>query len=206
MYKNKLTHNIITNEENVIKMLDSFKKARKNKKETKNTIEELKQQGINTECFRLFLKGKGLYIKDTTPELIQEFNNRNNPIEKIPISCRLTLPEMYTNVNNVAGAMVGAVTGNEHNFTNTSREQVIVQTTAIIVPNGIVFKGALNNTEDLRIPWEDITDCKMLISHHGEIRVGTVVYHLSFTNRKLGECFLNYISDHMAGDVDDGWS
>ena len=220
MYNSKLKHILTTkiqypkldhkkNKGN-IKMFNSFKKARNARKESKNTLKELEQQGINTKCFKLFLQGKGVYIKDTTPELIQEFNNRDDPIEKIPVSCRITLPEMYSNVNNVAGAMVGAVTGTEHNFTSTSREQITAQTLAIIVPNGLVFKGALNKTEDLRIKWEDITDCKISIANRGgvfgNIRVGAIDYRVSFINHKLGNAFMEYVISHMAGNVDDGWS
>lgn len=191
-------------------MFDSFKKTRTAKKERENNIKHLEQQGINPNHFKLFLKAKNLNINDITPELIQEYNNRENYIEKLAISCRLTLPEMYTDVNNALGAATGLITGHEHNFTNTTREQIRVNTSAVIVPKGIVFKGAINNTQDLRIPWEDITSCKIGIKNKfgisADIQAKDVKYPILFTNRKLGECFLNYVSDHMAGNVDDGWS
>ena len=191
-------------------MFDSFKKTRNAKKERENNIKELKKQGINPSHFILFLKAKNLNINDTTPELIQEYNNRENYIEKLALSCRLTLPEMRMDVNNSLGAATGLITGHEHNFTKTDYEQVKIKTRAIIVPNGVVFRGAVNLTQDLRIPWEDIRDCK--IGHvnnrfgiSGFIQAKDVKYPVLFDNQKLGECFLNYVMDHMAGNVDDGW-
>lgn len=190
-------------------MFNSFKKARSNTKKSKEILKSLEAKNINVKCFRLFLNAKDISMYDVTDDLINEFLNRENPIEKIAIPCSLTLPEMYSNVNNFAGAAVGAVTGKEHNFTNTTREQVKVNTNAIIAPKGIVFKGALNKTEDLRIPWEDISDCKTITSNRlgifTDIKVGSIKYPLFFSKNKLGQLFVDYVKQHMAGNIDDGW-
>ncbi len=191
-------------------MFNSFKKAKTNSKNTKNIIKDLKKQGINIEEFRMFLEAKNLNFIDTTDELITEFNNRDNLIMRLAIPCSLTLPEMYNDVNNFAGATVGLLTGNEHNFTSTSRKQIKVNTKAIIVPNGIVFKGALNNTKDLRVAWEDITDCKIETENKlgviGFLQVGVIRYPLFTSSNKYGTLFFKYVKGHMAGPVDDGWS
>ncbi len=158
----------------------------------------------------MFLDAKNLKINETNEDLIREFMSREDPIEKIAIPCSLTLPEMYSDVNNLTGVAVGVVTGKEHNFTNTQRRQVKVNTKAVIVPNGLVFKGALNKTEDLRIRWEDIDSCKIKVSNKlgmfADIYVGAVQYPLFFTKAKLGELFIDYVSHHMLGNADDGWS
>ena len=191
-------------------MFDSFKKARTNSKNTKNTIKDLKKQGVDTAALGMFLRAKNLDFTDLTDELLDEFNNREHYIMRLAIPCSLTLPEMYNDVNNALGAATGLITGHEHNFTNTKREQVKVDTSAIIVPNGIVFKGAINNTQDLRIPWEDINNCKIGLKNRfgiaADIQVNDIKYPVFFTNRKFGECFFNYVMGHMAGNVDDGWS
>ena len=191
-------------------MFDSFKKARNNQNKSKDIKKTLKERNINIECFSLFLDAKDLHMHDATDELIEEFLNRENPIERIAIPCSLTLPERYSNVNNFAGAAVGVVTGREHNFTNTSREPVKVNTKAILVPNGVVFKGALNETEDLRIKWNDISGCKIGTSNKlgmfADIKVGAVKYPLFFTKTRLGQLFIEYIEQRITPDADDGWS
>ena len=192
-------------------MFDSYKKARNAKKERENNIKELKKQGINVTHFTYFLFAKRLTYNDINPELIQEYNTREHYIMKLALPCKLTLPEMRMDVNNSLGAATGLITGHEHNFTKTDYEQVKIKTRAIIVPNGIVFRGAINLTQDLRIPWEDICDCKVGHINNrfgilGYIQAKDVKYPVLFDDQKLGECFLNYVSNHMAGDVDDGWS
>ena len=191
-------------------MFGTIKKARKQQKNIKNNIKELKQQGINTKHFEMFLKSKDLYFPDVTPELIDEYNNRENIILKLALPCRLTLPEMYSEVNNFTGATVGLLTGKEHNFTATSREQIKVDTNAVIVRNGIVFKGALNKTKDLRVPWEDINNCKIELESRlfikGFIQVGDIKYPLDILDKELGLLFFKYVENNMEGYVDDGWS
>lgn len=191
-------------------MFNSFKKARNAQNKTKEIAKTLKEKNIDIKCFSMFLDAKNLKMNETTDDLIAEFLNRENPIERIAIPCSLTLPEMYSDVNNLAGVAVGVVTGKEHNFTNTERRQVKVNTKAVIVPNGLVFKGALNKTEDLRIRWEDIDGCKVKVKNRlgmfADIQVGAVQYPLFFTKVKLGELFIDYVSKHMMGNADDGWS
>ena len=191
-------------------MFNSFKKARNEQNKSKEIVKSLKERNINIECFSMFLDAKNLKMNETTDDLITEFLNRKDPIEKIAIPCSLTLPEMYSDVNNFAGIAVGAVTGKEHNFTNTQRKQVKVNTKAVIVPKGIVFKGALNKTEDLRIRWEDIDNCKIELRNKlgmfADIHVGAVHYPLFFTKAKLGQLFIDYVNQHKLGNADDGWS
>lgn len=191
-------------------MFNSFKKARNAQNKSKEIAKSLKEKNINIKCFSMFLDAKNLKMNETNEDLIREFMSREDPIEKIAIPCSLTLPEMYSDVNNLAGVAVGVVTGKEHNFTNTQRRQVKVNTKAVIVSNGLVFKGALNKTEDLRIKWEDIDSCKIKVSNKlgmfADIYVGAVQYPLFFTKSKLGELFIDYVSRHMLGNADDGWS
>lgn len=197
-------------------MFGDFKKQRKQTTErrgkSKHIKKILKEKDIDEKLFRMFLDNKDISMYDATPELMEEYLNRDNIVEKLAIPCNLKLNEMYDDVNNRAGAGLQFVTGAKYNLTNTQRKQVIVSTKAVIVKNGIVFKRAINNSEDIRIPWEDITKCKIITENRlgvmGTITVDNVVYNIQHMNnsKNIGFLFFDYVETHKKGEIDEGWS
>ena len=80
-----------------------------------------------------------------------------------------------------------------------------VKTNAYIADKGIVFKKAINKAEDLRLPWETITDVT-IDGKTLEIICDNVTYVVWFVDKNISEVFYDYVKSHMKGIVDDGWS
>lgn len=81
-----------------------------------------------------------------------------------------------------------------------------------IADKGVVFKEAHNRTHDLRIPWEEITECyiekKGFNYMYVQIICDDSFYKLTLYNDNayLGEKAVKYINEHKKGKIDDGWS
>lgn len=163
--------------------------------------EKMRELGIDKKKYNSFLKAKGIGRLNNTPELVDEFLVPDW-ITKTDLECQLELNESYLDVNNYAGAALG---GGRSNFTMTNRKKLKVKTIAYIADKGIVFKKAINKAEDLRLPWETITD----ISINGktlEIICDNVTYVVWFVDKNISEAFFDYVNDRKTGIVDDGWS
>ncbi len=163
--------------------------------------EKMRELGIDKKMYSSFLKAKGIGRLNNTPELVDEFLS-NDWIAKTDLECQLELNESYSDVNNYAGAALG---GGRSNFTMTNRKKLKVKTIAYIADKGIVFKKAINKAEDLRLPWDTITD----INEDGktlEIICDNITYVVWFADKNIAQVFYGYVKDHMSGVVDDGWS
>lgn len=199
-------------------MFDGLKKGWNDFKDTVETENKwrlyLKENNIDEESFQMFLNRKDVKFADITMDLIEEYQNLDNLIENISIPCNVSLNESFSNVQN-DGALLSAMTGEEYNFTNTTRSQVDVTTQVFIAKKGIVFKQAINEAQDLRIAWEDITDCKMEEAMRNwvlyvKIFVNDIVYDVMFGNGAIdtidvGKQFAQYVQEHRLGVKDDGW-
>ena len=186
--KKKLKENALTADE-----LRSNSEASKLMRE--NNIEKIVYNQI-------FLKKKGIAINKNTPELVNEYLTDNSWIKQYDIDCWVQLNETYLDTNNYAGA---ALSGGRSNFTTTNRKQLKVKTHVYIADKGVVFKKAINKAEDLRLPWDTITD----INEDGktlEIICDAVTYVVWFVDKNIAQVFYAYVSSHMSGVADDGWS
>ena len=183
------------------KLKEEGKKGAENTRNFNAAEEKMRELGIDKKMYSSFLKAKGIGRLNNTPELVDEFLS-NEWIIKTDLECLLTLDETYLDVNNYAGA---ALSGGRSNFTTTNRKQLKVKTHAYIADKGVVFKKAINKAEDLRLPWDTITD----INEDGktlEIICDNITYVVWFADKNIAQVFYGYVKDHMSGVVDDGWS
>lgn len=180
----------------------------------------LKEKNIDKGEFICFKDRKGIEAwRLITLELIDEFQNLDNLIENVTLPCELSLNESFSDVNNTSGAVLSATTGKDINLTKTARKRVNVDTSVYIAEKGVVFKGAINCSQDLRIAWEEITDCKLDSNYSKgyhflrmDIMVDDTSYGIEFRESNLlntldmPEMFFEYVKTHMSGVVDDGWA
>ncbi|MBE6512459.1 MAG: hypothetical protein E7Z75_04875 [Methanobrevibacter olleyae] len=171
-------------------------------KENLETNKLISKYNIHRYTFGMFLEKKGIPKTQGTPELVEEFMNDNTWIEQVDITCIVELNETYLDVNNAAGTVFG---GGYKNYTMTSRKKVSVKTNAYIAQKGIIFKKAINKAEDLRLPWEEITDC-IVDGKTVDVVCDNVSFTAHFTNKTISEIFASYINEHKKGQVDDGWA
>ena len=185
----------------VKKLKEDGKKGAANTRKFNAAEEKMRDLGIDKKKYNSFLKVKGIGRLNNTPELVDEFLYPGW-IEKTDLECLLELNETYLDTNNYAGAALG---GGNKNFTTTNRKKLKVKTIAYIADKGIVFKKAINKAEDLRLPWETITnvtiDGKTL-----EIICDNVTYVVWFVDKNISEFFYYYVNDRKTGVVDDGWN
>lgn len=181
---------------------------------------ELKQRNLDRDIFYCFMKRKDIEEwRFVTLELIDEFQNLDNLIENIAIPCRIFLNESYSDVNNTAGAILSATSGSDINLTQTTRKRVDVHTDVYVAEKGVVFDKVFNSSQDLRITWEKITDCKIDSFYSDgdsymimELYVDDTTYQVEFKKYNpfntitLAKTLVDYIKNHMSGVVDDGWA
>ena len=190
-----------------------FGKMKKKLKENALTADELRSNNEATKLMRennvdkmvynqIFLKKKGIEINRNTPELVNEYLTDNSWIKQYDIDCWVELNETYLDTNNYAGA---ALSGGRSNFTMTNRKKREVKTIAYVADKGIVFKKAINKAEDLRLPWDTITDVSVA-GKKCEIICDNVTYVVKFLYKQLASIFGEYVRSHMSGVADDGWS
>ena len=67
-----------------------------------------------------------------------------------------------------------------------------------------MFKEAINQTSDLRLPWSDITGCEQF-KKESIIKADSVKYTVRFESVDTAGLFTFFVQDHMEGKVDDGW-
>ena len=157
------------------KLKEEGKKGAENTRNFNAAEEKMRELGIDKKMYSSFLKAKGIGRLNNTPELVDEFLS-NEWIIKTDLECLLTLDETYK-----------------------------VKTHAYIADKGVVFKKAINKAEDLRLPWDTITD----INEDGktlEIICDAVTYVVWFVDKNIAQVFYAYVSSHMSGVADDGWS
>ena len=143
-------------------MFEIFKEMKKDIGNITKWSAYIKENNINRSLFSMFLLRKEVEWSDVTLELVEEFQNLDgNILDYISIPCYLSLNETYLDVNNNLGAVLSLGDGENHNFTQTSRKQVTVYTDVYVAEKGIVFRKAINESQDLRIPWEKISDCRI---------------------------------------------
>lgn len=183
------------------KLKEEGKKGAENTRNFNAAEEKMRDLDIDKKMYSSFLKAKGIGRLNNTPELVDEFLS-NEWIIKTDLECLLTLDETYLDVNNYAGA---ALSGGRSNFTTTNRKQLKVKTLAYIADKGVVFKKAINKAEDLRLPWDTITDVK-IDGKTLEIICDNVTYVVWFADKNISEAFFDYVNDRKTGIVDDGWS
>ena len=73
-----------------------------------------------------------------------------------------------------------------------------------IPDKGLVFKKALNKSEDMRLPWDTITnvevDKKTVL-----VTCDAVSYKVSFDKKEVASLFFNIVNENKCGKIDDGW-
>ncbi len=201
-------------------MFEAFKEMKKGFDNINKWSAYIKENNINKSLFSMFLLRKEVEWSEITPELMEEFENlEGNILDYISIPCYLSLNETYLDVNNNLGAVLSLADGENHNFTQTSRKQVTVYTDVYVAEKGIVFRKAINEAQDLRIPWGKISDCRIDPSEPKmdgflflEIFVNDIAYKVEFRgflkdSKEIDEAyqFLDYVQSHMTGVKDTGW-
>lgn len=129
-------------------------------------------------------------------ELINEFFNRPHLLYKTELRVTLLLPEFDTKIR-------GAALGGD-GFVSSSKEQKKVKCPFYFADKGIMFKEAINQTSDLRLPWSDITGCEQF-KKESIIKADSVKYTVRFESVDTAGLFTFFVKDHMEGKVDDGW-
>ena len=183
------------------KLKEDGKKGAENTRNFNAAEEKMRELGIDKKMYSSYLKVKHIGRLNNTPELVDAFLN-TDWIAKTDLECQLELNETYLDTNNYAGAALG---GGNKNFTTTNRKKLKVKTNAYIADKGIVFKKAINKAEDLRLPWETITDVT-IDGKTLEIICDNIAYVVWFADKNIAQVFSAYVSSHMSGVVDDGWS
>lgn len=157
-----------------------------------------KENGLSFNYFQEYVESKGLNpITDTTFELVDEFfNQRPHLLYKLNVPVHVALPETVYEIHgyNLYGS------GN----TKTSKKQLKVKCDLYIPDNGLVFKKALNNSEDLRLAWDTITGVE-LNQKKVLVTCDTVNYNVSFDKKELANLFFNIVNENKTGKIDDGW-
>ena len=157
-----------------------------------------KEFGISFNYFQEFVESKGLNpITDTTFDLVDEFfNQRPHLLYKLTVPVYVTLPETVYEIHGYN------LYGSGH--TKTSKKQLRVKSELYIPDNGLVFKKALNKSEDMRIAWDTITDVE-LNQKKVLITCNTVRYNVLFDKKELASLFYNIVNENKFGKIDDGW-
>ena len=131
-----------------------------------------------------------------TDELVTEFLNRPHPLYKTELRVELVLPEMTTEIH--GGMMNGS------GFTRSVTDNTRVKCRFFFAEKGIVFKEAINKSEDLRLPWDTITDCSIR-KNYVDVFCDAVNYSVKLKS-DTALLFKDFVDSHMSGRVDDGWS
>ena len=170
-----------------------------NRKKEPKPFDKLKEYCKNNNIPLAYYYGWSNHIGNPplTFDLLTEFKNRPHLLYKTDVKVTLSLPEFDTVVR--GGALGG------DGFVSSSKEQVKVKCKVYFAEKGIVFKEAIDKTKDLRLAWEDITTCNQL-KKDVDLVCSDVKYSLKFESVDTAELFTGYIVEHMAGEVDNGWS
>ena len=182
------------------KFKEQGEEGAKNTRNFNAAEEKLRELGIDKKMYDSYLKFKGIGRLNNTPELVDEYLT-DDWIKGTDIICWVELNESYLDVNNAAGTVLS---GGRSNFTTTSRKKLKVKTLAYIADKGLVFKKAINKAEDLRLPWDIITDVKV-DGKEGEIICDNVTYVVKFLDKNIMNVFISYVDSHKKGIADDGW-
>lgn len=147
--------------------------------------------------FQQYVENKGLNpVSNLTDELVDEFFNRPHLLYKLNIPVQVTLPETVYEIHGYTFYGSGQ--------TKTSKKQLKVKCDLYIPDNGLVFKKALNNSEDMRLAWDTITnvdlDKKICI-----VTCDSVSYKVSFDKKEVASLFYNIVNENKRGTIDDGW-
>lgn len=69
---------------------------------------------------------------------------------------------------------------------------------------GVVFKKVINNSEDLRIHWSDITNCTY---NHKIVKIfcDNLEYVVRFKDKTLANVYHVNLTKNMCGIEEDGW-
>jgi len=148
--------------------------------------------------FQNYVEDKGLNpVSDLTDELVEEFFSRPHLLYKLNIPVEVTLPETVYEIHGYTLYGSGQ--------TKTSKKRLRVKSDLYIPDNGLVFKKALNKSEDMRLAWDTITDVSLADKKSVLVTCDTVSYKVLFNKKEVANLFLNIVNENKCGKVDDGW-
>ena len=123
----------------------------------------IKENNVDRFLLNMFLDKKGINHYHTSPELVNEFLS-SDWILGIDLKCLLQ-------INN---------------------ESKRLRTNAYLTKKELIFKEAINKTDDVIISLDNIIDCR-IDGKKVDIICDEVNYKVMFTNKNLAELFFNYI-------------
>lgn len=123
----------------------------------------IKENNVDRFLLNMFLDKKGINHYHTSPELVNEFLS-SDWILGIDLKCLLQ-------INN---------------------ESKRLRTNAYLTKKELIFKEAINKTDDIIISLDNIIDCR-IDGKKVDIICDEVIYKVMFTNKNLAELFFEYI-------------
>ena len=123
----------------------------------------IKENNIDRFLLNMFMDKKGINRFHTTPELVNEFLN-SDWFLNLDLKCLLQ-------INN---------------------ESKRLRTNAYLTKKELIFKEAINKTDDIIINLDNIVDCR-IDGKKVDIICDEVIYKVMFTNKNLAELFFEYI-------------
>ncbi len=123
----------------------------------------IKENNVDRFLLNMFLDKKGINHYHTSPELVNEFLS-SDWILGIDLKCLLQ-------INN---------------------ESKRLRTNAYLTKKELIFKEAINKTDDVIISLDNIIDCR-IDGKKVDIICDEVNYKVMFTNKNLAELFFDYI-------------
>ena len=180
----------------VVKIMGLFNR---NKNKKPSPFNRLKDECKNRNIPLAYFYGWHNHIGNPSlnDEVIDEFLNRPYLLYKVELRVELFLPESE---NVVRGASLSG-----DGFVSSKRKQVKVKCPVYFAGKGVVFKEAVNDSMDLRLPWTDIVDC-MRSKKSVDLVCDGVKYSVKFQSEDTALLFSDFVKEHMSGSVDDGWS
>ena len=123
----------------------------------------IKENNVDRFLLNMFLDKKGINHYHTSPELVNEFLS-SDWILGIDLKCLLQ-------INN---------------------ESKRLRTNAYLTKKELIFKEAINKTDDVIISLDNIIDCR-IDGKKVDMICDEVNYKVMFTNKNLAELFFDYI-------------
>jgi len=124
----------------------------------------IKENNVDRFLLNMFLDKKGINHYHTSPELVNEFLS-SDWILGIDLKCLLQ-------INN---------------------ESKRLRTNAYLTKKELIFKEAINKTDDLIIGLDNIIDCR-IDGKNVDVSCDDVKYKVMFINKNLAKLFFDYIN------------
>ena len=124
----------------------------------------IKENNVDRFLLNMFLDKKGINHYHTSPELVNEFLS-SDWILGIDLKCLLQ-------INN---------------------ESKRIRTNAYLTKKELIFKEAINKTDDLIIDLDNIIDCR-IDGKKVDVSCDDVKYKVMFINKNLAKLFFDYIN------------